>query len=62
MFAPWLANAGYRLVRGGEVNAKHQQSRIAPLQKIENSGNVGKLAHKEANREKSAEFGRREES
>ena len=38
-----------------------QQSHIASLQNFENMGNVIKHAHKEANREKSANFWRREE-
>lgn len=38
-----------------------QQSHIARLRNFENRGNVIKYAHKEANREKSANFGRRKE-
>ena len=38
-----------------------QESHIASLRNFENMGNVIKHAHKEANREKSANFGRRKE-
>jgi len=38
-----------------------QQSHIASLQNFENMGNVIKHAHKEAKREKTANFWRREE-
>lgn len=38
-----------------------QQSHATPLQNFENMGNVVKHAHKEANREKSANFGHRKE-
>ena len=38
-----------------------QQIHIARLRNFENMGNVGKLAHKEANREKTANFWRRKE-